>query len=78
MVSGGYLMVPRGCLMVPGGYLNKGVLLSYSVQLKKQSKHKNLQPANFEPDMLLRLGMQEKRARGVVSSARWSHGRPMD
>ena len=22
--------------------------------------------------------MQEKRARGVVSSARWSHGRPMD
>ena len=24
------------------------------------------------------VGMQEKRARGVVSSARWSHGRPMD
>ena len=29
-------MVPRGYLMVPGGYLNKGVLLSCSGQLKKR------------------------------------------
>ena len=72
-------MVPRGYLMVPEGYLNKSVLLSCSVQLKKQSKHKNLQPANFEPDMLVRLGMQEKRAEAsVVSSSCSSVARAAD